>query len=68
MGVREYWILDPKTRQMHALVRQGDVWEETIVPASGVYRTNLLPGLEVRPGELLGPPALTDTHQSRVIP
>jgi Uma2 family endonuclease len=56
-GVHEYWILDPKKRQMHALVRHGDVWEETIVPASGVYRTRFLPGLEVRPGELLGPPA-----------
>jgi Uma2 family endonuclease len=55
MGVREYWILDPKKRQMHALVREGDTWVETIVPASGVYRTVFLPGLVVRPAELLGP-------------
>lgn len=55
MGVREYWILDPKTRRMHVLVRQGDTWTEIIVSASGVYRTAFLPGLEVRPGELLGP-------------
>jgi Uma2 family endonuclease len=55
MGVREYWIIDPKKRQMHALVRQGDTWEETIVPERGLYRTIFLPGLEVRPGELLGP-------------
>jgi Uma2 family endonuclease len=53
-GVREYWILDPKKRQMHALVREGDTWAEIIVPARGVFRTILLPGLEVRPGELLG--------------
>lgn len=55
MGVREYWILDPKKRQMHALVREGDTWREIIVPANGVYRTAFLPGLRVRPGELLGP-------------
>ena len=55
MGVHEYWILDPKKRRKHALVRQGDTWEEIIVPANGVYRTILPPGLEVRPGELLGP-------------
>jgi Uma2 family endonuclease len=57
MGVQEYWILDPKNRRMHALVRQGDTWDEIIVPAGGVYRTILLPGLEVRPGDLLGPAA-----------
>jgi Uma2 family endonuclease len=54
MGVREYWILDPKKRRMHALVRRGDTWEEIIVPANGIYRTILLPGLEVRPRDLLG--------------
>jgi Uma2 family endonuclease len=54
MGIHEYWILDPKKRQMHALVRRGDTWAETIVPASGVYRTIFLPGLRVRPAELLG--------------
>ena len=52
IGVREYWILDAVARRMHALVRAGDVWEETIVLETGVYRTNLLPGLEVRPAEL----------------
>jgi Uma2 family endonuclease len=57
MGIREYWILDPKKRQMHVLVRDGDAWKETIVPATGVYRTIFLPGLRVRPGELLGPAA-----------
>jgi Uma2 family endonuclease len=57
MGVREYWILDAKKRQMHALIRQGDTWEERIVPANGAYRTVFLPGLVVRPGQLLGPAA-----------
>ncbi len=54
MELREYWILDAVGRRMHALVRAGDVWEETIVAEGGVYRTNLLPGLVVRPGELFG--------------
>ena len=53
IGVREYWILDAVGRRMHVLVRAGDVWEESIVAEDGVYRTNLLPGLEVRPGDLL---------------
>ncbi len=38
-----------------ALVREGDTWEETIVPESGIYHTVFLPGLQVRPAELLGP-------------
>jgi Uma2 family endonuclease len=58
MGVREYWILDAKKRQMHALIRQGDTWEERIVPTNGAYRTILLPGLVVRPGQLLGAAAV----------
>ena len=59
VGVREYWILDPQRRCLHVLAREGDTWEETIIPESGVYRTIFLPGLDVRPGELLGP-ALAD--------
>jgi Uma2 family endonuclease len=54
-SVREYWILDPKKRQMHVLVREGDSWEEIIVPERGVYRTIFLPGLRVRPAALFGP-------------
>jgi Uma2 family endonuclease len=54
VGVREYWILDPEQRRMHVLVRAGDVWEEAVVAEAEAYRTNLLPGLEVRPAELLG--------------
>ena len=58
VGVREYWILDPEQRRMHVLIRAGDTWEETIVAEADVYRTILLPGLEVSPGELLGPAAV----------
>ena len=56
VGVKEYWILDPKRRRMLVLLRMMDVWQEVIVAEDGVHRTELLPGLEVRVGELLGPP------------
>jgi Uma2 family endonuclease len=54
-GVSEYWILDPSKRQLLVLQRAGDVWEEVVVPIGTVYQTRFLPGLEVRPEELLGP-------------
>jgi Uma2 family endonuclease len=55
-GVSEYWILDPAARSLRVLQRAGDVWEEVVVAADATYLTHLLPGLEVRPAELLGPP------------
>jgi Uma2 family endonuclease len=55
IGVTEYWILDPALRVMRVLQRAGDVWDEAVVPAGAMHRTHLLPGLEVRPEELLGP-------------
>jgi Uma2 family endonuclease len=54
VGVREYWILDPFKKQLLVLRRDGDVWNETVVKAGRTYRTPLLPGLVVRPSELLG--------------
>jgi Uma2 family endonuclease len=56
-GVSEYWILDQKRRRMLVLLRVGDVWDEVALGEDGVHRTELLPGLEARVGELLGPPA-----------
>jgi Uma2 family endonuclease len=55
IGVLEYWILDPFARKLLVLQRAGDVWEEVVVLPGAVYQTHLLPGLEVRPEELLGP-------------
>jgi Uma2 family endonuclease len=54
-GVTEYWILDPTPRTLLVLQRAGDVWQEVLVKAEETYRTNLLPGLEVHPGDILGP-------------
>jgi Uma2 family endonuclease len=60
VGVREYWILDPNRRRMLVLLRLGDTWEEHVLSEDGVHRTELLPGLEARVGELLGPPIADD--------
>lgn len=54
-GVQEYWILDPDTRRLVVHQREGDVWAETVVAPDAVYQTHFLPGLEVRPEDLLGP-------------
>jgi Uma2 family endonuclease len=53
-GITEYWILDPLLKRLLVLQRAGDVWEERVIPAGKTYRTDLLPGLIVRPSELLG--------------
>ena len=55
VGVTEYWILDPYQRKLHVLRRAGDVWDEVLVLPGAVYQTHLLPDLNVRPEELLGP-------------
>src|SRR4051812_39584409 len=54
IGVREYWIIDPSRRELRVLSREGDVWAEAIFKEGAIYRTPLLPGLEVRLEELLG--------------
>jgi Uma2 family endonuclease len=63
-GVQEYWILDPRRRRMLVLVRLGDTWEERLLGEDGIHRTNLLPGLEARVGELLGPPVAAGTDET----
>ena len=55
IGVTEYWILDPTAAacaSCDAPATSGTRWSWR--PAT-LYRTVLLPGLEVRPAELLGP-------------
>ncbi len=55
LGVREYWIVDPIKHRLTVLDRAGDVWTENVIGTRSGYRTELLPGLEVRPDDLLGP-------------
>ena len=56
-GVREYWIVDPARRLLVVLTRDGEAWSEAVVAPEATYRSVVLPGLEVRPDELLGPAA-----------
>lgn len=65
LGVLEYWILDPFRRRMLVLRRDGDTWREVPVDDAGTYRTRLLPGLVVRPGELLGTPPKRGSRAKR---
>ncbi len=54
VGVLEYWVIDPKRRAIRVHSRAGDTWRIESVPADAVHRTHLLPGLEVRPADLIG--------------
>jgi Uma2 family endonuclease len=54
-GVQEYWILEPFDRALHVNHRVDDAWVVSVVSAGPTYQTPLLPGLAVRPDELLGP-------------
>ena len=54
-GVTEYWILDPSDRTLHVHQRVNDAWVVTILGDDATYQTPLLPGLDVHPGDLLGP-------------
>jgi Uma2 family endonuclease len=56
-SILEYWIVDPRDDvaqpTLLALVRGPEGWLERPVPAGGVYRTDLLPGLEIDLAALL---------------
>ena len=54
-GVLEYWIFDPSRRKLLVLQRAGDTWQERELGEEATYRTELLPGLEVSVGQILGP-------------
>ena len=54
-GIGDYWIFDPLKRTMLVLQRAGDVWEERELNEKQSYQTELLPGLLVSVGEILGP-------------
>jgi Uma2 family endonuclease len=47
LGVREYVIVDRKARRVTVLTHAADGYEEQVLRAPDVYRTPLLPGLEI---------------------
>ena len=59
-GIGEYWIFDPLKRTMLVLQRAGDVWDQRELSEKQSYQTELLPGLRVSVGEILGPLAEED--------
>ncbi len=60
-GIREYWIVDPYTRQVTVLVRRdaGDAaaWDERVIGGDAVIVSDVLPGIATTVAELwLGVP------------
>ena len=73
-GVKEYYILDPEGERMrfYSLESYGQYVEVT-PDANGVIRSNVLPGLQFRAGDLKRKPrlaelALDDVYSGYVIP
>ncbi len=62
-GVAEYWIFDPMKRQLLVLTRAGNIWDEQVFGDGSIYQTNLLPGLDLQVGEILGPPVEPDEDE-----
>ncbi|MEM1061441.1 MAG: Uma2 family endonuclease [Planctomycetota bacterium] len=54
LGVREYWIVDRFGRSLTVCTTPAGETGVTVVRAAGVYRTDLLPGFELKFDELLG--------------
>jgi Uma2 family endonuclease len=52
-GVIEYWVIDRFRRVLTVYSRQSGQATEQVVPESGIYRSPLLPGFELRLAELL---------------
>lgn len=51
-GAREYWIADVEQREILVLRRSGEQWAEARLRGNDLLHTPLLPGWEVRVGEL----------------
>jgi Uma2 family endonuclease len=55
-GILEYWVVDPAKREMRVHLRAGDTWDILTIPADVSHKPHFLPGFEIRPAEILGPP------------
>lgn len=45
-GIREYWVIDPRKREMLVLRRSRGRWSQRTIQAGEAYRTRLLPAFE----------------------
>jgi Uma2 family endonuclease len=50
MGVREYWIVDARKRALVVMRRVRNRWVESVIEPPALYRTRLIPGLEISCG------------------
>jgi Uma2 family endonuclease len=48
VGIREYWVIDPRARSATIHIRRGDTWRKQKIGRSGAIRTALLPGFALR--------------------
>ncbi len=51
-GLREYWIVDPETKCVTVLIRDGDVWVEQVYRDDQQARSLALPGFIVKVSDL----------------
>ncbi len=51
-GLREYWIVDPSSKKVTVLERNGDVWAERFYAADQVIESLVLPGIAVKVADL----------------
>jgi len=51
-GLREYWIVDPETKTVTVLVRDGDIWIEQLYRGDQQAVGLVLPGFTVRESDL----------------
>jgi Uma2 family endonuclease len=51
-GLREYWIVDPLSRRVTVLYREGDVWVERVFHGDQTIESLVLPGFAGRAADL----------------
>jgi Uma2 family endonuclease len=51
-GILEYWIVDPRLRQVTLLTREGDTWAEQVLRDHEVIPSLVLPGLATTVADL----------------
>ena len=52
MDCREYWIVDPRTKCVTVLIRDGDAWVEQVYRDDQQAQSLVLPGFAIRVLEL----------------